>query len=61
VHKISQDLCRIVDKIDVLVEVDACTGTHVCLASELGLVVSTFNTIVQNHEASERSYIWCGT
>ena len=35
------------DKTDILVQVDAHTGTCVDLALELGLPVSTINTIVK--------------
>jgi len=50
VHKTRQNLfiSIIVDKIDVVVEVDAHTGTHVDLVSGLGLVVSAFNTVVKS-------------
>lgn len=54
-HKTRQNLCRIVDKIDVLVEVDVHTGTHVDLVSQLGLVLSTFNRIFKNPCMSP----WC--
>ena len=37
-QKTRQNLCRIFDKIDVIVEVDAHTGTRVDLVLALGLV-----------------------
>ena len=48
------------DKTDVLMKVEVHTGTRVDLSSQVGLPVSTLNTIMKNHETIERSYK-CGS
>jgi hypothetical protein len=48
------------DKINILVQVDAHTGTHVEQMSWLRLPLPTLNLIVKNHEEIERRYVQCG-
>jgi len=42
------------DKIDILVKADTHTGIHVDQTMELGLLVSTLNTTVNNCDATRR-------
>jgi hypothetical protein len=46
---------------DILAKADANTETCVDPRSKLGLLMSALNTTVKKHEATERSYIQCGT
>jgi centromere protein B len=48
------------NKINIVAEVGAHIDTRVELASCLRLSVSKLNTIVKNHEETERRYIQCG-
>jgi hypothetical protein len=45
------------DKIQILVHADAHNETHAELVSHLRLSVSMLNTIVKNHEETERRYV----
>jgi hypothetical protein len=49
------------DKIGISAKADANTGMCVDPTSELGLRISTLYTTVKIREATERSYIQCGT
>jgi hypothetical protein len=49
-----------VDEINTLLQGDAHVGTHVELALQMRLSVTTVSTIVLNSEETEKSYIHCG-
>jgi hypothetical protein len=59
-NKCKRKSFTIIDKINILVQVDVHIGTHTELASWLGLSVSTLHTTVKNHEEIERTYVQCG-
>jgi hypothetical protein len=45
------------DRIHILTESDKHTGTQVDLTSQFRLPVSTLNTLVKEHDATDRNYI----
>jgi hypothetical protein len=50
----------ITDKINILAQVDEHISTYVDLATWLRISVPTLNTVVKNHEETERRCILCG-
>jgi hypothetical protein len=55
-NKLKLELFGISGKINILEQIGSCFGTHVEMASHLGISLVMLSTIVKNHEETERWY-----